>query len=82
MSDIWDGVREYGPDAMAYSLIDTDPSRQEDSETIMEWCHWMNLCQKLEDRGIEINKDNELYTAIQGWADALKGVTLKAFNIE
>lgn len=82
MSDIWDGVREYGPEAMSNWLIDTDPSRMAERSYIREWCHWMHVCQQLEDMGIDINKEDKLHSALLGWASALKEVTLHEFDID
>ena len=82
MSDIWNDVREYGPEATANSMIDSNEVHLANRANVREWCHWMYLCQKLEDRGIEINTDMELHQALMGWSSALREVTLKEFNIE
>ena len=77
MSDeLMDRIREVGPDKLAIedSRLFSDSAVRLASNR--EWYNWLNVVDKLRARGIEINDDDDLTDALQGWGDAMQNLSM------
>jgi len=69
-------IKKLGPDDAAdHTTLVFSQSPLKHSIT-REWYNWLNVVDKLRARGIEINDDDDLADALNGWGDALQALRI------